>query len=204
VDIDTMEKLCPDASERRNVAARPAPVPQLNVHNGDAVKQWLDLKQSYMALRGSREGKNRKHIPRTTHSDVIQISTAWTRELGKVEPRNEHERSEHARWLRCAERVATLYERGNPAAEYPDNQAFWEECTPRLAVYLESRKVVPSKWRLFLESVVEAVSEVPETVERATRKVAGTAYDLIKEPAKLAAVLIGAAILVPPIVRAFR
>jgi hypothetical protein len=179
-------------------------MPALDIQTADAVKQWLELKQRYATLRGVKEGKNRKQIPKTTHSDVLQLCTAWSRELRKVEPRSDHERSEHGRWMNCTERVATIYDSANPSAEYPENEAFWQECTSRLAVYLESRKVVPSKWQLFLDAVVEAVAELPETIGHAGREVASGAARLIQEPAKLAALLLGAAILLPPVIRAFR
>src|SRR5262245_57191476 len=122
MEFDTMEKLRPDEPAQRNDADAWKPTAQLNVQNGDAVKQWVELKQSYLALRGTKEGKNRKPVPRTTHHDVMQIATAWTRELRKVEPRNDHERTEHTRWKGCADQVAARFDSRTPGAEYPDNE----------------------------------------------------------------------------------
>lgn len=188
----------------RNQAAPNAPTPKLNVVNGDAVAQWVELKETYVKLRGFTVGKNRKAIPKTTHADVMQLATAWTNELKKVSPRADYERTEHELWKKCTEKVASLYDKDNPSAEYPDNEQFWQVCTSRLAIYLNARKVVPSKWELFVESVVEAVAEVPATVGRATKATAGAAARVIKDPAKLAALMLGAAILLPPVIRAFR
>ena len=122
-----------------------------------------------------------------------------------MEARDNLERLEHARWKTCANKVARLYDRANPKGGlYPHNEEFWQECTRRLAVYLEARKVVPSKWELLVESFVEAVAEVPEVIGRVAKQTAGAAAGVITSPAKLAAVLLGSAILLPPIIRAFR
>jgi hypothetical protein len=194
----TLEALRPDRV--RNQASDP--IPTLDLQTQDAVKQWVELKQAYLALRGAKEGKNHKPVPRTTHHDVMQIATAWTRELRKVEPRNDHERTEHGRWKSCADQVAARYNKQTPGAEYPENERFWQECTARLAVYLEGRKIVPSSWELLVESVFEAIAEVPATIGRAGREVASGASSLLEQPGKLAAVLIGSVIVLPPLVRA--
>ncbi len=181
-----------------------APIPKLKIQTKDAVKQWVDLKHQYIALRGSKPGNNRKAIPKTTHHDVMQIVTAWSRELRKVTPRSSSEWGEHARWTACMARVAKRYDAKKPNAEYPDNEDIWQNCTKRLAVYLQSRKIVPSKWQLLKEAVFEAVAEVPNTLGHATRELASGAAGLLAEPGKLAALLLGGAILIPPLVRAFR
>lgn len=189
---------------RNQAATPPGAAPKLNVVNGDAVAQWVELKEAYLELRGSTAGKHGKAIPKTTHADVMQIATAWTAELKKVSPRADYERSEHERWKACAAKVAALYDKPNPNAEYADNEHFWQECTKRLSIYLQARKVVPSKWELAVESVVEAVAELPQVVGGAVKSTASAAAKVIKDPAKLAAVLLGAAILLPPVIRAFR
>ena len=186
----------------RNQAA--APIPKLKIQTKDAIKQWVDLKHKYIALRGSKLGNNQKAIPKTTHHDVMQIATAWSRELRKVTPRGSSEWREHDRWATCMRQIAKRYNATTPNAEYPKNDDFWQECTKRLAIYLQSRKVVPGKWQLLKEAVLEAVAEVPATLGHATRELASGAAGLLAGPGKLAALLLGGAILIPPLVRAFR
>ena len=91
-----------------------------------------------------------------------------------------------------------------PDVEYPENEQFWQQCSRRLAIYLESRKVVPSRWELITESIGEAITELPRVVGDATRTAAGAAAGLLSSPAKLGALLLGGAILAPPIIRALR
>lgn len=129
--------------------------------------------------------------------------TDRTAELGKVKPRRDTEETEHARWRDCADLVTKTADKAKANEVYPDNQRFWA-CTKRLAIYLQARKVVPSRWRLFTESLTEAIAEVPQVVSRATRAAADTAAGLLADPARLAAVLLGAAVLLPPLIRAWR
>jgi|GEM_PF-3491821 len=190
------------AEGQRNAAAG-APLPRLDVVNGDAVNQWVELQKAYVGLRGATAGPNRTAIPKTSHADVLQLATLWTRELGKVTPRSPFEGTEHERWKACADQVEERGDKDKGSEVYPDNQRFWE-CTKRLAIYLQSRKVVPSRWQLVTESVTEAIAEVPQVVGRASRAAAETAAGVLADPARLAAVLLGAAVLLPPIVRAWR
>lgn len=182
----------------------------INRH-ANAVTRWLRLKELYIQRRGSTQGANTKLIPRTTNSDVLQLATHWSRELARVSPRSAHERREHARWSACMATVKQHADPTKPNAVYAKNEAFWQSCTRRLAIYLSARKAIPSKWQMFKESVVETIAEVPGILGDATRStagvvtdVAGSAANLVSKPARAALVVLGAAILLPPIIRAVR
>ena len=157
-----------------------------------------------MGLRGADPGPFGGAVPRTTHADILQLTTSWTRELGKVEPRDEFETTEHDRWKTCAAEVARQYDRTKSNEVYPGNERFWQECSRRVAIYLQARKVVPSRWQLFTEAVTEAIADVPEVVSRASKAAAEAAAGLLADPARFAAVLLGAAVLLPPVIRAWR
>lgn len=174
----------------------------------DAVRRWVALKKVYSEARGSTVGANKKAVPNTTNADVKQLATLWSNEVKKVKPRNDHERSDHQRWQACVDKVAKLADATKPDERYPDNEEFWQHCTARLAIYLESRKVVPSEWQLFKEAVVESLAEVPGTIGRAGLATAGAVGDaanaVVSKPALAAMAILGGILLVPPIIRAVR
>ncbi len=176
----------------------------VSVASGDAVRQWIDIKRSYEEMRGTRPAANNKFVPRTRVSDVKQIAARFSGELKKVSPKNALDRVEHQRWKACLDRIAELSQGKSSTDEYPENEVFWQDCTRRLAIYLESRKVVPSRWKLAVSALTETLSEVPSVLGGATRSAAEVAAGIVREPAKLAAVLLGAAVLLPPVIRALR
>lgn len=171
----------------------------------DAVTRWLKLRSAYLELRGS----SGKGIPRTTNGDVLQLAVAWSRELLKVKPRNDADRVEHAHWQRCLETIKQNAAPKKPNDTYPKNAEFWQECTRRLAIYLQARRVVPGAWALDKRSVVDTLAEVPAVLGNATMAAADTIADVgatiaVSRPAKAALAVLGAAILLPPVIRAVR
>lgn len=191
-------------------AAPTKPNPKIVVaQHADAVVRWLKLKQMYLELRGSSIGANQKPIPHTTNSDVMQLAAAWANELSKVD--SAAQRTEHERWQRCMDTVKQHADPSKPGAVYARNEEFWQGCTWRLAIYLESRKAVPSQWTLVKESVVESLEELPGRLGDVTRATAGAAasaggavLDVFKKPLYATLAVVGGALLVPPIIRAFR
>lgn len=174
------------------------------VQSANTVSLWTELKERFKGLRGEDRGANKKPIPRTTVADVKLLATRWSTELMKVRAENDSDRSEHSRWAQCLDEVREKSKGLDGKAIYPGNEHFWQKCTLRVAIYLESRKVRPSRWTLIRESVGEAIAEVPTVAGRATKATAEVAASLIRDPAKFAAVLLGGAILIPPLIRAFR
>ena len=186
-------------------AARPSGSRMTMPASPDAVTRWLQLRSTYLELRGASS----KGVPRTTNGDVLQLAVAWSRELVRVKPRNDAERAEHARWQRCLDTIKKNATPKKPNDTYPRNAEFWQECTRRLAIYLQARKVVPGAWTLDKRSIVDTLAEVPGVLGSATMAAADTMADIgtavaVSRPAKAALAVLGAAILLPPIVRAVR
>jgi len=190
----------------RNAPDAPPPeVPVLTIQSGDAVRLWVELKKTYVAMRGSDPDRSGKAVPRTTNADIKQLAARWSHELSKSKrPKLDADKSTRTEWAACLAEVEHLTAGVDPNSTYAKNEKFWQVYTKRLAVYLESLKVVPSRWELATAAIKEAVVELPETMGRATRATASAAASLVKDPAKLAAVLLGGALLLPPVIRAFR
>lgn len=149
-------------------AAPPAPA----IEASDHIVLWAKLKAYYLAHRSSVAGANGKAIPRTTNRDVIALVTRWQAELARAGDRDEdRDKSERERWAACVAEV-DRHTRGVAFdAEYPANEPLWQECTLRLAQYLESLKMRPSRWELLSESVGEAVAEIGDTLAGAAASV---------------------------------
>ncbi len=201
----TLEDIRPSPGR---VTRNASPPPQIVIaKHGDAVVRWSKLKQTYIKARGGHRGADNKTIPHTTNADVMQIATLWSREVKKVKPRNPQERTDHKRWKACMDKVAKTADPSKPDERYADNENFWQQCTARLAIYLESRKVVPSEWSLFKEALVESIAEVPGTFGRAGQaaaEVVGNAAGAVGRPAMAALAILGGVLLLPPIIRAVR
>lgn len=170
----------------------------------NAVDRWLALKQRYAFVRGATRGRNGKLVPRTTHVDVKQLAALWSRELARVSPLDQDDRSEHARWRRCVETIARTSRGRAPGAIYERNEELWQDCSKRLAIYLESRKVVPSRWNLAVAALDETLDELPDKlagIPAALRRAAKAGGALLERPVTLALVALGAVVVLPPIIR---
>jgi len=126
----------------------------------DAVRQWARLKQRYRELRGHDD----RGVPLTTNADVMKLSTAWSELVarGDGELRNP---SERRRWRRCLSDVARHAKPGPASAPYAKNAELWDVCLRRLAIDLESSKIVPGRFELLAEAVAETVAELPRKAE---------------------------------------
>jgi len=155
-------------------------------------------------------------VPRTTGADVKQLAAMWSREVAKVSPRGAEDRRQIRAWAACMNQVAAhATELGQV---YRFNEAFWQRCTSKLAIWLNARQVVPSKWSLVLDATVESITGLPGTlggVGRATGGAVSGAFgkvgDVLEEAgttAKWALLLGGAAVTVavvgPTLIRAVR
>lgn len=179
--------------------------------HADAVTRWLKLKEFYVNQRGGSAIDGQRVVPNTTNADVLQLATHWSREVAKVSPRDAHDRSDHERWKACMDTIKQTADASRPDAVYAKNVEFWQQCSRRLAIYLNARKAVPSRWQMFKEAVVETIAGVPSAVGSATQTTAGlvtgAAGGVAKafaDPAKAALFVVGTAILLPPIIRAVR
>jgi len=206
-----LEVLAQEAIPIRNATTGVSDPKILVDQHPDAVTRWIRLKQMYVNLRGGTLGVNKKVVPRTTNADVLQLAAMWSRELAKVSPRDSHDRSDHGRWGACMDTVKRTADPRRPDAVFTGNEEFWQKCSRRLAIYLMARKAVPSRWKLLKDSVVETIAGVPGTLGKATRTAGGLVTDaaggvanIVSKPAQAALAVVGAAILLPPIIRAVR
>lgn len=185
----------------------------------DHVVQWSQLKKLYAQQRDRDIGRNNKAIPRTTNGDIKQLATYWHGEYLREVIRNpkalDRDLGSRKRWIESKRTIDRQIAKADPKAVYTANEWFWQEASLRLAIYLESRKAIPNRADLFIESVTETVSEGAEAVGRGLEAATGAAVDTLERAGKKAwsALKIGAlvvggiagvAVVAPPVIRAFR
>ena len=178
----------------------------------DHVRQWIALKRTYVAERGSDAGRFRMAIPRTTHKDVRQLTDYWhgeyLREVVRSPNALDRDRASRRRWVNSKHTIDAQLSNADPGARYPHNEWFWQDATSKLAVYLEGRKAVPSHTQLVIESVREAVGEqIDAATDLANKTIdeAGKRFmSSIKTAAWLVGGLIASAIAIPRMVRALK
>lgn len=173
--------------------SNPGPI---DIRAANHLDLWLELKRRYVALRGSTPGTNGKAVPKTTNRDVLLLATRWTVELAKVQGNEERDRSERKRWREILATIERAADDRVPSAVYSGNTAFWDGSN-RLAIYLESLKLRPSRWQLGSEAVVEAVQDLPTALSHAGAATVGAVGRLLADPIKVGAVALGAAIAIP-------
>ena len=135
----------------------------------DHVRQWVALKQLYARKRGSDADRNKKAIPRTTNGDAKQLVQYWHGEylsdvIGKPKALDRSLAS-RKEWVARKRALDRALAGADPNATYRANEQFWHD-TGRLAIYLESRKAIPTRTEIFFESVGETVSEHVDSVKR--------------------------------------
>jgi hypothetical protein len=178
-----------------------APVPAaspIEVSAANHVDLWLELKRRYLTLRGGAPGPQGKSIPRTTGRDVLHLATRWTVELMEARGDEARDRTERQRWKDCLAEIERRVDPTDTGREYPANPAFWD-ASSRLAIYLESQKLRPSRWQLVRDSLAESARELPATLAIAGSATAAAARRFLSDPVKLVAVALGAALVIPAI-----
>lgn len=179
------------------------------------------------AIRGTRKTQDGYIVPETTFNDVWQLARWWHGEIIRaIEARPLDDDPARQAWFKAFKRIR---DETNGAADrdavYPANHWFWNRALLKLAIYLQSQKSKPSAMSIFIDSVEEAVddrvkdvhdviqgasdaaSEVISTVTKAAEAVSEVGertWSGIKTAAIVGGGLVGAAIIVPPIIRAIR
>ena len=182
----------------------------------DHVTQWAQLKRVYVTKRGSDAGRNRKAIPRTTNADIKQLADYWHGEylqemIGRPKALDK-DRASRKRWVEAKRTIDRQLAHADPNAVYAVNEWFWQDATSRLAIYLESRKALPSKASLLIESVSETVQEGVDGAVNAAKDAVSTVVDqagksmwpILKIGGLVIGGIAGAAIVIPAIIRAFK
>lgn len=160
-----------------------SPPDRIVVNARDYVAHHEQLRARFAALRGTELGANRGVVPATNVGDVLKLARAWSEALTKANL-SADDSAEIRRWTRALARVVELA-RGRQASEvYPENPQFWQQDTRRLAILLESLKVRPSRWSIGVESVGEALDELPDRLEEAGRKAGEIAAAPVKGAAE--------------------
>ena len=178
----------------------------------DHVRQWIALKRTYVAERGSDAGRFGKAIPRTTHRDLRQLTDYWhgeyVRELLRSPKALDRDRASRRHWVNSKRSIDAQLVNADAGAQYPHNEWFWQEATSKLAMYLESRKAVPGRTQLVIDSIRETAAEqidaatdlVSETVDEAGKRFIAA----IKTGAWILGGLIASAVAIPRMVRVFK
>ncbi len=175
----------------------------VNLRGASALDHQRRLRAFFADQRGAQDVEG-VPVPRTTNADVMRLAGAWSRELARVPIASDRDRTARARWAACMATVRKLADPARPDQEYAANRAFWLDCTAQLSNYLAQRKARPSTWSLVVDAASDTLAEVPGALGDASKAAAGAAAGLVKEPAKLALVLLGGALLLPPLVKAVR
>ena len=160
----------------------------------DHVKQWAEFKRLYVTQRKSDAGRDRKAIPRTTYGDIARLTEYWHRQFVTallLRPKAlDRDLASRRHWRASKRRIDAQLRSANPKALYPQNEWFWQEASKGLAIYLESRKAVPDRAELVIDSITETVEERVEDVKAAAKKVANAASG-IGTAVKVGALVIG-------------
>ena len=171
------------------------------------VDQWLAFVRLYKDKRGSDAGPFNKAIPRTTNGDVKQLSDYWHNEylLEVMRPLAlDRDLASRKRWIEAKRTIDQQLAHADPNALYANNVWFWNDATSKLALYLQSRKAVPTRATLMAEAVDETIQEGIQAAKDVAGEAGKSLWASIKPIAVVAGVIgaiTGAVILIPPIFR---
>jgi len=137
------------------------------------------------------------------------------------------------KWLADKQRIDSLLAGRESAALFAENEWFWERATHHVAMFLQARKSAPTETELFVDALTERTREVAGALADAAHNIGGKAADvaedaaeavgdaaksagkavlgvgsgvvsMLKTGALIAAGIVGAAIVLPPVIRSFR
>ena len=184
------------------------------------------LLRFYRKQRGQRKTRKGYWVPRTLYRDIEQLLKWWDAEYRRARKRKPwHTDADQKLWELARQKLLRDLEGADLDAVYPDNAWFWNHALLKLAIYLEVLKTSPSPTQLLIDSVKETITErvqdaqnfidnagdAVENIADAAAKAADAVVDAgerawsgIKIAAVVGGCAIGAAIVVPPVVRAFR
>lgn len=193
----------------------------------DYVDTLTAVRTAASKVRGTKKSKDGYTFAETTFDDVWQLAKWWHGEFIraiKAMPLEDDPAREE--WIKAYNRIRAETEHAaDPDAVYPANHWFWNRALLKLAIYLQSQKGKPSAMSIFVESIEETVDDrvtdvrdvikgageaagdVISTVSKAAETVSEIGeqtWSGIKTAALIGGSLIGAAIIVPPIIRAIR
>ena len=185
----------------------------------DHVHQRTALLRLYRKERGEDKTPDGYRIPRTSNRDVQQLTHWWDAEYRRARiAKPWHKDSDQRLWEQARERVQRLTKNARPDALFAENAWFWNKAMLKLAIYLEVLKTSPSPTQIlidsFKETVIDRVADAGKLIDNAGEAV-DDITDTIAEAGeravsgiKIAAIVggsvLGAAIVLPPVIRALR
>jgi len=181
-----------DALLFRNVGTD-SPFKPFNVKTWDEL--WIEQWKFSCDTRGFDElaaevggsGKKTK-IPRSTNADVIALADYWSKKFADIREVFGH-KDTLARWKRALADIDGVARKGDPAAVYPKNNAFWRDLKAT-AIHIAVADEAPTKWDMAKDAIKESVKNLPETIkvgaEKAATAVASAAGDIAQGVGKVA------------------
>ena len=154
-------------------------------------------------------------IPKSPNSDIMQVTEHLDHEFGRSRvSASWYKDADKDQWLRDRAKIARHLQGADPKALYPHGDWFWNRAMLKLAILLQVAKTRPSPTELFLESLEETIherlSDTDQLIDNAGETISEVAdagekwWSGLKTAGLIAAGLIGVAVVVPPIIRAFR
>jgi hypothetical protein len=107
-------------------------------------------------------------IPRSTNSEILQLATYWTNELAKAKQVMGYKAAVD-KWHGALADVEKYAKTAKPDDVYPKNNEFWH-ISNDVSIQIAIGDEAPSKFDLFVESVKDGVTHLPETLEHAASK----------------------------------
>ena len=154
-------------------------------------------------------------VPKTTYADIAQMLAYWDGEFKNSRAAKDwYKDADKRQWLQHRKAIAADLEDADPDAVYARNEFFWNRAILKLAILLQVAKTRPSPTQMFIEAVketvVERVQDADQAIEKAGKvaenvaEAGDRAWSTLKIAGIVAASVAGAAILLPPIIRAVR
>lgn len=192
----------------------------------DHVLHRTSLLEFYRKERGEFKNPAGYRTPLTTYDDIRENTAWWDREYTRARNKRPwHKDPAQKLWENARAKIQRDMRGADSSKTYPHNDWFWNHVLLKLSIYLEVAKTTPSPTELLIESFKETIGDriqdasefldgagdVAGDIADAAADAAGAvvkageqAFSGLKIAAIVGASLLGAAIVVPPVVRAFR
>ncbi|HTR56466.1 MAG TPA: hypothetical protein VMJ10_37590 [Kofleriaceae bacterium] len=162
------------------------PAPDGAIARFDGIKTYDDMWNAQRKFLADKRGADKlpppagmggsdMTIPRSTNADVLQLATYWTTQLANAKQVLGYKTAVD-KWHAAIADVDQLVKSGKPDDVYPKNNEFWRTSFD-VAIQVAIGDESPSKWDMFVGSVKDSVTHLPENLEHAASKAA----DLVAE-----------------------
>lgn len=153
---------------------------------GDPLALYLGLRDFFAQRRPTRMGAHGRIIPETTNAEVRQIADLWHRVFQRVWRRDLARADQHRQeWQDTRSQIDAATAAGIADAAFPRNDDLWTRWLRRSAFYLSAVKDRPSKYDEVIDSLRQAVVDLPDNVAAGARATAGAAESAAKQVGKM-------------------